>query len=341
MNNGTAITKDLVIHYAITVKYNYINYEPFKYTTSPSQNNYCIIVSFCRFIFHCKWLPSSAFYDYSPEVVNDKIVQNDDQNCDYHKRKHICYCDKSANCSVDMLGTVYPGQTLHTNLCNMRSNDNNTVLYAEVHNINLLSSNCKIVHQSQLVTIIDNYSSTVNYTIASNNDRCELFLTASPFLNKVYDTFYVQLLPCPVGFTLQHGVCDCDPILLNYIDKCYIDHSAISRPANAWLTAHTQANSTEYLISDCPMDYCLSYSSTVNLLYPDSQCQLNRTGILCSQCQHYLSMVFGSSRCMECTNLHLLITIIVIVAGIVLVTLLYVLNFTVTIGTINGIILYC
>ena len=347
MNNHTE-TKDLLDHYVITFKY---NSKLFKYnhiinlnrSKPPSQSNYCT-VSFCRFISHCKWLPLAAFYnytEYTPKVVNDKIVQNDDENCDYHK--HICYCDKKPNCSIDILGAVYPGQTLQTNFCNMCSNDDSTVLYAEVNNINLPSSNCKIVHQSQLVNVIDDYSNTVNYTIASNttsSGRCELFLTASSFLNKVYDTFYVQLLPCPVGFTLQHGICDCDPILLNYIDKCYIDYSAIRRPANTWITAHTQANSTEYLLSDCPMDYCMPSSSNVNLLYPDLQCQFNRTGILCSQCQHHLSMVFGSSRCMECTNLHILITIIVIVAGIVLVTSLYILNFTVTIGTISGIIFY-
>ena len=87
------------------------------------------------------------------------------------------------------------------------------------------------------------------------------------------------------------------------------------------------------------MDYCLPYSSNVNLLHPDLQCQFNRTGILCSQCQHHLSMVFASSRCMKCANLHILIiTIIVIVAGILLPIFLYLLNFTVTIGTINGII---
>ena len=89
------------------------------------------------------------------------------------------------------------------------------------------------------------------------------------------------------------------------------------------------------------MDYYLPYSLIINLLHPDFQCQFNRTGILCSQCQHHLSMVFASSRCMKCTNLHILIiTIIVIVAGIVLVVLLYLLNLTVTIGTINGIIFY-
>ena len=42
----------------------------------------------------------------------------------------------------------------------------------------------------------------------------------------------------------------------------------------------------------------------------------------------------------KCTNVHILITIIVIVAGIVLVVLLYLLNLTVTNGTINGIIFY-
>ena len=88
------------------------------------------------------------------------------------------------------------------------------------------------------------------------------------------------------------------------------------------------------------MDYCLPYSSNVNLLHPDLQCQFNRTGILCSQCQNRLSMVFGSSRCMECTNVHILITIIILVAGIFLVASIYLLNLTVTNGAINGIIFY-
>ena len=141
---------------------------------------------------------------------------------------------------------------------------------------------------------------------------------------------------------LQGGICDCDPTLIKYIDRCCIDQSAIGRPANAWITVYTQSNtSTKYFISYCPMDYCLPHSSNVNLLYPDSQCQFNRTGFLCSQCQQHLSMVFGSSRCIKCTHIHniILITIIVAMAGIVLV-ILYLLNLTVTKGAINGIILY-
>ena len=338
-------TNDMLTHFAISFSQNYKTFNQNKYIISfnrslSSQTDKCF-VSLCHFFSHCKWLSSAVFYNHNPEVINKQIIQNDDQNCNY--RKHICYCspNKEIDCSKDILGSVYPGQMLKTNLCNMCSNDS-TILYAEVHNVNLPTSSCKIAHQSQLINVIGNHSNTVNYTIVLSTpdiDRCELFLTASPFLNKIYDAFYVKLLPCPIGFTLQDGVCNCDPILLpKYI--CYIDHSAIGRPANTWITAHTQANNTKYLKSDCPMDYCLPYSSNVNLLYPDLQCQFNRTGILCSQCQHHLSMVFGSSRCMKCTNLHILITIIVIVVGIVLVVLLYLLNLTVTIGTINGIIFY-
>ena len=172
-----------------------------------------------------------------------------------------------------------------------------------------------------------------------HGDSCELFLTVTPFLYYIYEVFDVQLLPCPIGFTLQNGVCDCDPLLPTDIDKCYIDQSTIRRPANTWIS-YTQSGTRKYLISDCPMDYCLPISSNVNLLHPDTQCQFSRTGILCSQCPRPLSMVFGSSRCIKCTNLHILITLIVIVAGIVLVVLLYLLNLTVTKATINGIILY-
>ena len=213
---NSSATEELLPHYIIILNYNY-NTDSTGITL-PSQNNDCS-VSFCHFTSQC--IPNGSFQQhfiigYSPETINKQIIQNDDQNCNH--RNHIRYCFKSKeiNCSIDTLGSVYSGQILQTNLCNMCNNDNITVLYAEVHNVNLPSSACKITHQSQLINFIGNHSHTVNYTIVSsrpNNNRCELFLTASPFLNKIYDTFYVELLPCPVGFILQDGVCDCDPIL--------------------------------------------------------------------------------------------------------------------------------
>ena len=171
---------------------------------------------------------------------------------------------------------------------------------------------------------------------------CELFLTIIPHLYRVYEAFYVRLLPCSVGFTLQNGIRDCDPLLPPDIDTCYIKQSVIRRPVTRWITTNVQSkfNDIKYLTGNCPMDYCLPYSSNVLLTNPDTQCQFNRSDILCSQCQHPLSMVFGSSRCTKCTNLHILIAILIILAGILLVTLLYLLNLTVTNGTINGMIFY-
>ena len=293
----------------------------------------------CDLMTHCQWLPTAVFNGTNnPEYINQQIVQVDGHPLVHHKR--ICYCphDGDYNCTIDLVGPVYPGQVLQVELCMPQANTS-YIITVETHAITLPSSACKLANQDEFINSIGNNSKTFNFTIISEvHNICELFLTSLQFIRTA---FYVQLSPCPVGFTFQKRKCDCDPFLPPDIDTCYIDLSAIRRPANTWITAHTLTNNTtNYLISDCPMDYCLPYSTNVNLLYPDLQCQFNRTGMLCSQCQHPLSMVFASSRCMKCTNVHILITIIVIVAGIVLVVLLYVLNLTVTKGTINGIIFY-
>ena len=292
-------------------------------------------LSFFHYISHCNWISTAVFCNYKARDVNQQIIEL--QQKQHHTT--IFYC---SNFSTDKLGPVYPGQVLQIELCMpcTRSDNNYSVLYAETHNTFLPKSACQLAEQTEVVNVIANHSKTVKYTIVSEvNDSCELFLTVSPFLYYIYEVFDVQLLPCPIGFTLQNGVCDCDPLLPTDIDTCNIDQSAIRCPANTWIS-YTTSDTSKYLISDCPMDYCLPFSSNVDLLHPDTQCQFNRSGILCSQCPCPLSMVFGSSRCMKCTNVHILITIIVIVAGIILVVLLYLLNLTITKATISGIILY-
>ena len=297
-------------------------------------------ITFHDLLSHCKWLPTAAFYGTNPGEINQQIIKIDGTNWTHHNR--ICYCfqNGTSDCNIDVLGQVYPGQTLQVDLC-IPETKRYYIIYAETHSAALPNSACKVARQSEYINKIGNYSKRINFTISSESRKaCELFLTIHPYV-KTSTAFYVKLLSCPIGFTLQNGMCSCDPLLPSIIKTCYIQHSVIKRPANTWITFRTtQVNQTEYLMSDCPLDYCLPYSSDVNLLDPDLQCQFNRTGVLCSQCQRHLSMVFGSSRCMECTNVHILITLVVLVAGIILVVLLYLLNLTVTIGTINGIIFY-
>ena len=293
------------------------------------------MLTFDRFASHCKWLPTSVFYGHNPGLINQQIIQIDDRTINHHK--FICSSSSTTHydCAIDTLGPVYPGQLLQIDVFTPCSG-NDFVIYAETYNNLLPSTACKIAYQTEIL-----YTVNYNFKIVSENtDMCELFLTITPHLYRVYEAFYVRLLPCPAGFTLQNGICDCDPLLPPDIDTCYIEQSVIRRPITRWITAHVQSNDNKYLTGNCPMDYCLPYSSNVLLTNPDTQCQFNRTGVLCSQCQHHLSMVFGSSRCMKCTNLHILIAILIILAGILLVTLMYLLNLTVTNGTINGIIFY-
>ena len=188
----------------------------------------------------------------------------------------------------------------------------------------------------------------LNITLIHESGRwCELFLTITKYPTNitVQGVIYtIILLPCPRGFSLHTGECECDPILSSYIPSlthCNIDDQTIPRPANSWISAHTVNNSHSYHVSlHCPFDYCLPHSSHLNLSTPDSQCQFNRSGLLCGQCQQGLSAVFGSSQCKQCSNVYLFIIIPIGIAGLVLVLLLFVLNLTVTDGDINAFLLY-
>ena len=328
-----------------------VNFVPVSHFTVIIKNNVQLnqqlfVSTINSYTSHCKWLYFALYHGYHPGVINQQIIQFQSQSQLSH-HTNICYClhDNEYNCSVDALGPIFPGQKLQVGL--LAPQTDVAILYVETQAHFLLNSTCKLVHQSELTSLIYGFCNMYNFTIASHSsNECELFLTKIQYnTHKYYDAFYVRLLACPIGFELLNGVCDCDPILSNSqldIRNCCIDESTIQHPTNSWIVAHTQyqLNSTKYIFSKCPMDYCLPYSSHINLLYPDTQCQFRRSGILCSQCQDGLSMVFGSSRCMECTNKHIYITVIIIAAGIILVALLYFLNLTVTNGAISGIIFY-
>ena len=79
----------------------------------------------------------------------------------------------------------------------------------------------------------------------------------------------------------------------------------------------------------------------MNLEHQDAQCAYRRAGILCGGCQTNYSRVVRSLKCKECSS-YMLFAIIpsFIAAGLALIALLLVLNLTVSIGTINGLILY-
>ena len=306
---------------------------------------------------HCRWVLGSAFNSTKPIDINSRLI-NSDFPLKHNYEKLICYChhDTSENCSTDALAAVFPGQVISLSLMlnylyRIRTifSDhllNNHVITVELNDDILPPTACKVAEVNELIHQIS-YSSctTTNFTIVDNGLRslqwCELFINI--LSTHQIDVYYIDIFPCPAGFVYQNGICICDPILnsLLPITTCDINHQAILRPAGSWLSAVTINDSHQYHISPhCPLHYCLPQSSQLNFSTPNSQCQFNRSGLLCGQCQQGLSTVFGYYYCQYCSNVHILLVIPIAVAGLVLVLLLFILDLTVTDGDINGFILY-
>ena len=300
-------------------------------------------------ITHCYWSAYSAFNTTIPLDVNEKYVKfinNSESLPQMNTKKLLCYCidDMNYDCYKDDLGYLYPGQTATMSFCYSEySTDYN---YTEVSvdiSINGTHFTPCVVHKSrELIQFTSKKCTRLQYTIAFSTDNwCELFLKM-PFMysrHMEYNVFYVRQLPCPIGFIKTDGICQCYPSFEQFgITDCNINNQTILRPANSWISATSQGN---YCISlHCPFHYCIQHSFHLNLSTPDLQCQFNRSGILCGHCQVDLSTVFGSPYCQHCSNVYLLLIIPIAIAGIVLVLLLFVLNLTVTDGTINAFILY-
>ena len=155
---------------------------------------------------------------------------------------------------------------------------------------------------------------------------------------------------CPLGYEISQKFKKC--LCSTRIDShdgvsCDLETYSIKRDEHHWIHATSdpnQYNGQVIVIHDhCPYDYCQDDTDSLNfhLETPDEQCAFHHSGILCGVCQANLSQVLGTSNCKECSSfMAFAIVPINIVAGILLVGFLMVLNFTVSTGTINGLIFY-
>ena len=299
---------------------------------------------------HCRWQPNSAFNTTNPLLVNQRFISDFDKWNDMTP-KSLCSCSdgNSINCSVDILGPIYPGQNAVFSLALM---DTKKLQYTtdtvpiSLETINYSPLQCTIPTASTQQNVSSQRCSNVSYTLLSHsNNMCELVLKQD--LNTIYGVkvsyslFYVKLLPCPPGFVFMQMRCQCDPVLtLNeHVKDCDINDQTVLRSPNSWIF-YSGSLHTYRLSKTCPFQYCYPQSTKLQLHNPDLQCQFSRSGILCGQCQQDLSTIFGSFDCQQCSNVYLFLIIPIAVSGILLVIVMFVLNLTVSEGTINPFILY-
>ena len=155
----------------------------------------------------------------------------------------------------------------------------------------------------------------------------------------------VTLLPCPLGFKLSPypHQCICDTQLKRNNIPCNITTQTIQRSGSVWVNASFDANISNGVIvhKNCPFGYCKTKEVHVNLKQPDTQCSFNHSGTLCGACQPGFSLALGSPQCLRhCSNRYISLLIAFAIAGLVLVLFIKILDLTVAVGTINGLIFY-
>jgi len=255
----------------------------------------------------CVWLASTAFQTTkSTEVLNTifDIERNYTNKSTIGKiPSSVCPCSSlnDFDCTKHEIGSIFPGQTLTIKLIlpeivSTKSENRYTTMMAKMYNSSKLG--CQIFNAHEVSqTHLRHKCNKYNYTIwfNGNSSECELYLGTEG----VPEIFYVNLMPCPIGFSLQHDKkgCYCDKTLNTNIIKitsCDLDDGTILHPGNSWLSGKVVNSSHTYKVSiNCPFNYCLPNPSHLNLSNPNVQCQFNRSGLLCGHCQKVLALSLG------------------------------------------------
>ena len=193
---------------------------------------------------------------------------------------------------------------------------------------------------------------TFKYLKQHDSFHLQVITTNRNFVNQ--ERFFIRffLLNCTLGFSFVNDsrTCICNRELIDHGIECDIEILTIRRPIFKWINAtfdHLLPLDLSGVIvhNHCPYDYCIVTTDglvqQLNLNYPDQQCALHRSGILCGGCEAKFSQVLGTSKCKMCTNSRLpLLLFLIAFAGIALVVSLMLLNITVSVGTINGLMFY-
>ena len=157
--------------------------------------------------------------------------------------------------------------------------------------------------------------------------------------------FTIQVSQCSPGFIYNHSSsnCSCIEELIQEGIKCDVDTQTLQVPNHLWMGPVNEEDNTVSLVHECVLDYCHPGSRTVPPSEYEVQCTegYSRTGMLCGTCMPGYSVVFGTNRCLKCSNTYLVLIVVFAVAGILLVLAISLLKITVAHGYLNGILFYC
>ena len=278
-------------------------------------------------------------------------------------------------CNKKLSYALYPGQLLQIPISVNDSNHHHTYSVLTVSVAERQDNRLKDIDwffdgkQATYTTIIKGTANCANINLTihtnhlseSNRRGWLLFSISNP---STIVGVRVTLNNCPTGFKLNSstGDCGCLPNFEKNVNhysnekvlKCNINDVSFTRPYR-YLWVGLGKNGSLHYSLNCPLGYCsihnhhdkLKLNDTGSFVASSSTgdseplCHGSRKGDLCGECISNYSVVFGSTICLMCTNkLWLISSIVYILAGPLIVFLLYTLKLTLATGTLNGIIFF-
>ena len=246
------------------------------------------------------------------------------------------------------IGNIIPGQKfqLYLNPIDSMYIPVSSLVYSEVKSFieNSSSSHLGANQDIQQVQGL-NKCSPVEFNIFAS-EHSVLNLTLLTAAGGVEAVVMVNMTSCPPGFILaeRNGrkQCSCSSFIENDLHTtCNQTTYTIMKPEQAWIGTVSRSGKVEVVyVSTCPINYCLRKQREVDLRIPDYLCRPKRTGILCGGCKEGFSTVFGSADCKKCSDLWLATILVFSVLGLLLVFVLFLLDLTVTQGTVNGLVFF-
>ena len=258
----------------------------------------------------------------------------------------ICFCDETSymskqECVTEAIIKVYRGQVFHIPAVGVGQFNNTS---PSIVRTIIPSDHTGVLGERQSVQELGRVCGFLSYTVRSSENTTQLHIsvesTSSSISLRYQTVISVTFLECPPGLELSSdfSICECEPHLKNYGLLCDTGTWTFHRPASMWIGYYGEKQVVIH--TNCPFHYCKSEGTNLSLSSQDEQCAFNHSGILCGACQQGLSLALGTSQCLKCSNVYLLLLIPIALAGVALVFLLLKCNLTVSVGSINGLIFY-
>ena len=297
---------------------------------------------------------SSDLSNFTSDPTRVCFCENDIPNCYKTTNNITVHPGETFNLSLVIVGYGWgtvPGSVIARDSSDSVSDPENDLLGSEsqysqeIRGIECQSLSYSIVSEGdreQIALAVDLLSFMITFEMTQD---VIIYSSIDPLEDIFHFPVFVEvdLLACPVGFQLVRGRCVCHQILLgNNIDTCFFSKCTgfILRPAPYWIGLPNDTSTPILIHPHCPFDYCQLQDTSITAESVNTQCQYQRSGVLCGSCREGLSMILGSSECKICSNVYLVSIAIFILMGVALVTILTLLNMTVSVGTLNGLILF-